>query len=134
MFATGNCCAAVRRRERAIELLREIFMGQVPLCTIDADDVEMHAHILRRLRRLCTVPDSAHLADVAKQALKEAFTFRVEPPAWKRVICGGTVSIGASIAGLWSRYSCDSNVLLRQSALGLSAALNAEFACCRRGC
>ena len=99
----------MRRRERAIELLGELYMGRIALCDVDDDD--MYAHILRRLRRLCTIPDSTRLADVAKQTLKEAFTFRVEPPAWKRALCGSKASTGASIAGRClcvcsTRYLC----------------------------
>ena len=101
--------AVIRRRERAIELLGELYKGQIPLCDVDDDDHGIRAHILRRLRRLCTIPDSARLADVAKQTLKEAFTFRLEPSAWQRIVCGSKASTGASIAGMRfsiSRRAC----------------------------
>ena len=108
-FNVCDCVAALRRRERAIELLGELYMGQIPLCDVDDDDHGIRAHILRRLRRLCTIPDSARLADVAKQTLKEAFTFRMEPPTWQRIVCGSKASTGASIAGMrfpTSRRAC----------------------------
>ena len=88
------------RQERAIELLGEVYMGRVAMCDLDDDDDNaIRAHILRRLRRLCTIPDSPRLADVAKQTLKEVFVFRPDPPAWKRVVCGSKAAVGTSIAG-----------------------------------
>ena len=92
-------CMPVSLRERAIELLGELYKGQLPMYEVDDDSHDLRAHILRRLRRLCTLPDDARLAEVAKQALKETFAFKPPPSEWRQLVCGRGGSGGVSIAG-----------------------------------
>ena len=70
---------------------------------MDDDGNDVRAHILKRLRRLCTIPDDARLADVAKQTLKEAFAFKREVSGWKKAVCCSNASSATSIAGTWLR-------------------------------
>ena len=81
-----------------------MYKGQAPLYDVHDDGNDVRAHILKRLRRLCTIPDDTRLADVAKQTLKEAFAFKREVSGWKKAVCGSKASAGASIAGPWLRF------------------------------
>ena len=95
-----------------------MYKGQAPLYDVDDDGNDVRAHILKRLRRLCTIPDDARLADVAKQTLKEAFAFKREVSGWKKAVCCSKASAEASIAGMWLRSS--DSMLAARTAVRLS--------------
>ena len=90
---------SVNVRERAVELLGELYKGHLPLYDVDDSEQRLRVHIIKRLRRLCTVPDDTRLTDVAKQTLKEAYLFKKDAKGWKRLLCGDKAAAGASIAG-----------------------------------
>ena len=111
----NDAADSLRLRERAIELLGEVYKGETPLFPVADDRSDTRAHILKRLRRLCTIPDDTRLADVAKQTLKEAFAFKGAVSRWHcaAVACRGGASTTPSIAeGLHSKTGVSSVVTI----------------------
>ncbi len=94
---SSSSSVMLKQRETAIHLLCEIYRQAGPKFSVDDADNALRVHILRRLRRLCTIPDSLLLVDAAKRELTEAFLHAPPPSCWSSITCMGG-SAATSIA------------------------------------